>query len=285
MGQKTKQGNGRQPDLMVIGAGSAGFAAAIKAFELGFKATLVEGSTMGGTCVNIGCVPSKTLIRSLEQYHQAGNSPFRGVRTASKHLDWSEVVTQKDELVAGLRKAKYEDVLAAYPEVEYIRGYAYLKADGLVEVEGQTYSPSKILIATGAKPWAPPIPGLEESAYLTSTTAMDLKKLPKSMIVLGANAVGLELAQVFARAGVEITVLEMMSQIAPGTDVEISSALQGYLEQEGLHVITEFETTEVSRQKGRYILHGRRGERDTVFQAEQLLVATGRRPVTSGFGL
>ena len=277
--------NDRRPDLMVIGGGSAGFAAAIKAVELGFKAALVEGSTMGGTCVNIGCVPSKTLIRSLEQYHQAGNSPFRGVRTASKHLDWSEVVTQKDELVADLRKAKYEDVLAAYPDVEYVSGFAQLKADGSVEIEGQMYSPRKILIATGAKPWAPLIPGLKESAYLTSTTAMDLKKLPKSMILLGANAVGLELAQVFARAGVEITVLEMMPQIAPGTDAEISSALQGYLEQEGLHIITGFKTTEVSRQRGQYILRGRQGEKDTVFQAEQLLVATGRRPATSGFGL
>ena len=146
------QGNDRRPDLMVIGGGSAGFAAVIKAAELGFKAILVEGGTMGGTCVNIGCVPSKTLIRALEQYHQAGNSPFRGVRTASKDLDWCEVITQKDELVADLRKAKYQDVLAAYPEIEYIHGYAHLKADGSIEVAGQTYSPGKTLIATGARP-------------------------------------------------------------------------------------------------------------------------------------
>ena len=114
---------------------------------------------------------------------------------------------------------------------------------------------------------------------------MNLNKLPESMILLGANAVGLELAQVFARAGVAITLLEKMDHIAPGTDVEISSALQGYLEQEGIHIITGIETTEVSRRKGKYFLQGRQEEKGTAFQAEQLLVATGRKPVTSGFGL
>ena len=279
-----ERGDENRPDLMVIGGGSAGFAGAIKAAELGFEVIMVEEGTMGGTCVNIGCVPSKTLIRSVEQYHLAGQKPFRGVHTASNSIDWPEVIAQKDELVSELRKAKYENVLAAYPQIKYIEGHARMKNEG-VDIDGQAYFPRKVVIATGAKPWAPPIPGLNEAGYLTSTTAMELKQLPKSMIVLGGNAVGLELAQVFARAGTEVTILEVLPQIAPGTDGQISAALVEYLEAEGLKVMTGFQTQEVVRDNGGYVLKGSLNGREVTFQAEQLLVATGRRPTTARLSL
>ncbi len=192
-------------DLMVIGGGSAGFAAAIKAAELGARVALVEAGTIGGTCVNVGCVPSKTLIRALEQYHQAAHPRFRAVRTQAISLDWAELIAEKDELVSELRQSKYIDVLAAYPQITLIQGQAHLLGGTQVEINGQIYRPRKIVIATGASPWAPPIPGLAEAGYLTSTTAMTLAQQPSSMLVLGANAVGLELAQVFARAGTQVT--------------------------------------------------------------------------------
>ena len=278
------RGDGRF-DLMVIGAGSAGFAAATRAAELGYRVAMVEAGTIGGTCVNVGCVPSKTLIRAMEQYHLAGTHRFQGVQTAAGRLDWPVVIDHKDKLVEEMRQSKYVNVLAAYPEVTYIQGRARLTGDNRVEIDGKAYAPGKILITTGAKPWAAPIPGLKEAGYLTSTTAMELKELPRSMIVLGANAVGLELAQVFARAGTHVTLLELLPRIAPFEDEEISQALQRYLEEEGLEIFAGFETKRVERRDGRYLLTGAQFGEEMTFDAEQLLVATGRRPNTTGMGL
>ena len=278
------RGDGRF-DLMVMGAGSAGFAAATRAAELGYRVAMVEAGTIGGTCVNVGCVPSKTLIRAMEQYHLAGTHRFQGVQTAAGRLDWPVVIDHKDKLVEEMRQSKYVNVLAAYPEVTYIQGRARLTGDNRVEIDGKAYAPGKILITTGAKPWAAPIAGLKEAGYLTSTTAMELKELPRSMIVLGANAVGLELAQTFARAGTNVTLLELLPRIAPFEDEEISQALQRYLEEEGLEIFAGFETKRLERRGGRYLLTGAQFGEEMTFDAEQLLVATGRRPNTTGMGL
>ncbi len=278
-------GSGHQFDLMVIGGGSAGFAAAIKGAELGFKVALVEAGVIGGTCVNIGCVPSKTLIRAVELYHLAGQPRFRGVHTTPNSLNWPEVVAHKDELVSEMRQSKYADVLAAYPEITYLQGRARLTGQSGVEIDGAAYAPGKIVIATGARPWAPPIAGLSDGPYLDSTSALDLTELPRSMIVLGANAVGLELAQAYARAGTQVTVLEVLPRIAPFEDEDVSAALTGYLEAEGLRVVPNFKTANVERRDGRYRLTGTIQEAEAAFEAEQLLVATGRRPNTAGLGL
>jgi mercuric reductase len=272
-------------DLMVIGAGSAGFAATIKAAELGYRAAMVEAGTIGGTCVNIGCVPSKTLIRAMEQYHKAGTNPFHGVETTSGRLYWPVVIDHKDKLVEEMRQSKYINVLEAYPEVTFIKGRARLTGSNSVELNGKAYTPGKIIITTGAKPWAPSIPGLKEAGFLTSTTAMELQELPHSMIVMGANSVGLEMAQTFARAGVFVTMLEVLPRIAPFEDEEISEALHGYLTEEGMQIVTSFETTKVDKRDGRYILTGSKNGKEMVFEAEHLLVATGRRPNTDGLGL
>jgi mercuric reductase len=275
----------RDFDLIVIGGGSAGFAAAIKASELGFRIGLVNAGTIGGTCVNIGCVPSKALIRAMESYHQAGQHHFLGVPTVAGNLNWAHVIAHKDDLVSELRQSKYVDVLKSYPNINLLEGHAQLKPDHIVEVEGKPYTYGKLILATGASPWAPPIPGLAETPYLTSTSALVLKELPRSMIVLGANAVGLELAQVYARAGAYVTVLEVLPVIAPFEDADISLALKTELEAEGLQIVTNFNTAKVEYRNGRFILSGQNGDEQITFSAEQLLVATGRRPNTAGVGL
>lgn len=281
------RGNGRGDDysLMVIGAGSAGFAAAIKGAELGARVALVGSGTIGGTCVNVGCVPSKTIIRAMEQARQAGDRRFRGVQTVTGRINWPEVIGHKDELVNDMRQKKYIDVLEAYPEITYLEGWARLTGQNGVEIAGKRYAPDKIVIATGASPWAPPLPGLAEVRYLDSTSALDLKELPKSMIVLGGNAVGLELAQVYARGGSHVTVAELLPRIAPFEDEDVSAALTEYLEQEGLRIVPGFETGKVTRRDGRYSVTGTKNGADVGLEAEQLLVATGRRATTAGMGL
>lgn len=225
---KGDKGNGPY-DLMVIGGGSAGFAAAIKGAELGYRVALVEAGAIGGTCVNVGCVPSKTLIRAMEQQRLAETRRFDGVHTSAGSVTWPQVIEQKDRLVAEMRQSKYVDVLAAYPEITLIEGRARLSGGKDVEIDGKRHSAEKIVISTGARPWTPPVAGLEAAGYLTSTTAMALREQPDSLIVLGANAVGLELAQTFARAGTAVTLVELLPQIAPFEDEEVSEALTGYL--------------------------------------------------------
>lgn len=285
LGYQREPGSNQQFDLMVIGGGSAGFATAIKAVEHSARVALVEANTIGGTCVNVGCVPSKTLIRAMENYHQAAAHRFHGVETSAGRLQWPPVIAHKDTLVNEMRQAKYIDVLKGYPEITYIQGHARLIGGNQVEIDGKPYNPGKIVLAIGAHPWVPDIPGLQAAGYLTSTTAMELRELPRSMIVLGANAVGLELAQVFVRAGVLVSVVELLPRIAPFEDEEICTALRSYLEEEGLQIATGVKIEQVERNDGRYLLHGTQDGDPISLDAEQLLVATGRRPNTAGLGL
>jgi mercuric reductase len=278
------RGDGRF-DLLIIGGGSAAFAVAIRAAELGARVALVEAGTLGGTCVNVGCVPSKFLIRALEVYHRAGAHGFRGVSTARGALHWAALIAQKEALVADLRREKYEEVLAAYPQITRIQGRARLAEGGAVVVNGTTYAPGRVILATGARPWAPPIPGLAEAGYLTSTEALSLRELPRSMIVVGANAVGLELAQVFARAGVAVTVLEALPRIVPFEEPEISEALQRALEEEGMVFHTGVKIIRAARSDGRYEVSFEKDGETRIVSAEQLLMATGRRPNTQDLGL
>jgi len=276
---------GNSPDLMVIGAGSAGFAAAIRAAELEYSVTMVEAGTIGGTCVNVGCVPSKTLIRSVEQFHRAGHSFFRGVSTRAGRLDWTEVINQKNELITRLRGSKYTAVLSAYPQITYLEGRARLGAGNSVEVEGRTYQPQRIILATGASSLVPPIAGLQDLDYLTSTTAMEMTSVPGALIVMGANAVGLEMAQLFSRAGSNVTLVELEERIAPSEDEELSASLRTYLEAEGIRIETGVRSERVEKTPSGMVLHGMQANRKLVLEAERLLVATGRRPNTEGLGL
>src|SRR5690606_27779747 len=224
-------------DLAVIGAGSAGFSAAITAADQGARVVLIGSGTMGGTCVNIGCVPSKTLIRAAETLHNARvTARFAGITAEAKLIDWSRTVQQKDALVSALRQARYSDLLSVYSGITYREGLARA-VEGGVEVEGTRIPAARIIIATGAQPAVPAIPGIETVPYLTSTTALDLQELPRSLLVIGGGYIGAELAQMFARAGVEVTVV-CRSRLLPGAEPEIGAALQRYFEEEGITVVS-----------------------------------------------
>ena len=222
-------------DLAVIGAGSAGFSAAIAAAELGANVALVGHGMIGGTCVNVGCVPSKTMIRAVEAVHHAETaSRFAGIRTDGGIADWAAVVRQKDELVSSLRQAKYFDLLPSYNTVAYREGRARLTNDGVM-VNGEPIKVGKVIIATGAAAAMPSIPGIENVPYLTSTTALELEKLPKSLLVIGGGYIGCELGQMFARAGVKVTIA-VRRRLLPDAEPEISTALTKYFTEEGIAV-------------------------------------------------
>ncbi len=277
---------GSEFDLLIVGGGSAGFAAAIKAADLGARVAMAEGGTLGGTCVNVGCVPSKTLIRAAEAQHRRLHHGFRGIPATDGQPDWPTVRAEKDALVAELRQTKYWNVLRAYPSITLFQERANFVSTREVRLaSGQSLTAGKIVVTTGASPWSPPIPGLAEVGYLDNATAMALERLPQSLIVIGASSVGLELAQMFARLGVRVTVLEALPRVVPAEDADIGHALADYLGSEGLDVYTDVRVDRVSRGSDGYEVRHNAGSAARIARAEQLLVATGRRANTAGFGL
>ena len=194
-------------DLIVVGAGSAGFSASITAAEQGARVALVGEGLIGGTCVNVGCVPSKTMIRAMETVHQArAAGRFDGIGGAVQVDDWRALVAQKDSLVDELRQAKYIDLLAPYDNIDYPNSRAWFTADRLA-VGSADIRADRVFIAIGSKQQVPDIPGLAAIDYPTSTTALELETLPASMLIAGGGYIGFELAQIFARAGVEVTIV------------------------------------------------------------------------------
>jgi mercuric reductase len=271
-------------DLAVVGAGSAGFSAAITAAEEGARVALIGHGTIGGTCVNVGCVPSKTLIRAAESLHHAeAAARFAGIRGEARLDDWQSLVAQKDELVAGLRQAKYVDLLPVYNTIAYIEGRARLAPEG-IRANGELLSVGKTIVTTGASAALPSIPGSEGVDYLTSTTALELEELPRSMLVIGGGYIGCELAQLFARAGVRVT-LVCRSRLLPEGEPEISDALADYLREEGIEVRTGVTYHQIRRTGGGIALDiGLNGAKEGL-EAEVVLAATGRRPNTADLGL
>jgi mercury(II) reductase len=272
-------------DLVVVGAGSAGFSASITAADQGAQVALVGHGTIGGTCVNIGCVPSKTLIRAAESLHNARvvAARFAGITAAAELTDWRATVRQKDALVSELRQAKYVDLLPAYNGIAYREAPARL-AEGGVEVDGTRIPAGRIIIATGARPTVPAVPGIEAVPYLTSTTALDLEELPRSLIVIGGGYIGAELAQMFARAGVEVT-LACRSRLLPEAEPEIGAALTGYFGDEGINVAAGIAYRAIRRTEDGVALTVVRDGQNRVIEADRVLIATGRTPNTEGLGL
>lgn len=281
-------------DLAVIGSGAAAFAAAITAVRLAGSVVMIERGTVGGTCVNVGCVPSKALLAAAEARHGASAAArFPGIAAARLPVDFAALISGKDSLVARMRTEKYADLATDYGW-PILAGTASFADDGegpVLDVDLNDGATRRItaahyLVATGSAPAVPPIPGLAEAGYLTSTTAMDLDTLPESMVVAGGNAVGLEQAQLFARLGAAVTVIEALDALAPFEEPEISRAITEVFADEGITARTGATLSAVRARDGRKVatLRDKDGA-ETEVSAEQILIATGRRPVTAGLGL
>ena len=275
---------GAAPDLVVIGAGSAGFSAAIRASELGARVALIGAGMIGGTCVNIGCVPSKTLIRAAEALHQGKTAArFGGIAAGARLADWTAVMAQKDALVDALREAKYAALLPQYEHISYVEGAARFTADGLV-VGDARFPAGRVVIATGAAPAIPPIPGIGQVTFLTSTTALALDRLPRSLLVIGGGVIGCELGQMFARFGVAVTIA-CRSHLLPGFDPEIGAGLARALRAEGVRILDKITYDWVRNAASGIALDYTQAGQSGVIGAERLLVATGRVANTANMGL
>lgn len=271
-------------DLLILGSGSAAFAAAIKAAELGKTVGIIEEKTLGGTCVNVGCVPSKTMIRAAESKHRMEHTPFAGIVPNQTQIDFHKIVQEKDNLVSELRHAKYESIIEANPNITLIQGRGQFLDSTTIQVGEKKITGEKILIATGSSSFTPDIPGLKESGFLNSTTALELTSLPEHLVVLGGGYIALELSQMFARMGSKVTIIQR-SEILFQEDKEISESLGEYLGAEGIKILNHALVKKVNRSgKSLTIEITRRGEPITI-QADEILVATGRKPNTTGLGL
>jgi len=278
-----KGGNGGF-DLAVVGAGSAGFSAAIAAADQGAEVALIGHGTIGGTCVNKGCVPSKTLIRAAGTLHDArAAARFDGIMAKAHLTDWRATIRQKDALVAGLRQSKYVDLLPAYNNIVYREGPARLVEGGVV-ANGARVPAGKIVIATGARPAIPAIPGIETVPYLTSTNALDLEELPQSLLVIGGGYIGAELVQMFSRAGVKVTLI-CRSRLLPEAEPEIGSALTGYFADEGIEAVSGVAYRSIRKTESGVALAIARDGREMTVEADKVLIATGRTPNIERLGL
>jgi mercuric reductase len=280
----TTDGTKNAYDLAVIGAGSAGFSAAITAAEQGANVALIGGGTIGGTCVNVGCVPSKTMIRAAEALHGArAAGRFQGISGEAVVDDWRKLIAAKDDLVSTLRQKKYADLLPEYDGIVYIEGAARLNGAGVI-VDDTPVAAGKIVIATGGRPSVPPIPGIEKVSTLTSTTLLELEELPKSLIIIGGGYIGAELAQMMARMGVAVTVI-CRSRLLPQVESEVSEALAAVFRAEGITLHCGIAYDACREDETGVTVCVRQGGELIELRAERLLVATGRTPNIEALGL
>lgn len=265
-------------NIVIVGTGSGAFAAAIKAAEQGARVTLIEANeVIGGTCVNIGCVPSKLMIRGAHIAHVQGQHAFDGVPRNAPVIDRRAMVRQQQQLVEHLRVAKYESILATNPAINLLHGMArFQDASTLIvsEPDGseQVLRPDRILLAVGARPAIPTIVGLADTPYWTSTEALMAEAVPQHLIVLGGSVIALELAQAFRRLGVQVTLLAR-STLLSKEDPDLGAGLKAALEHEGMRIELHTVPESVHHDGNGFVIHTERGE----IRSDQLLVATGRR--------
>ncbi|PLR82239.1 mercury(II) reductase [Bacillus canaveralius] len=281
---KVNLGNEGDYDYIIIGSGGAAFSSAIEAVGYGAKVAMIERGTVGGTCVNIGCVPSKTLLRAGEINHLAKNNPFIGLHTSASDVDLALLVKQKNELVSQLRNEKYVNLIDAYG-FELIKGEAKFVNEITVEVNGKQITAKRFLIATGASPSVPTIPGLTEVDYLTSTSLLELKKVPKRLAVIGSGYIGLELGQLFHNLGAEVTLIQRSERLLKEYDPEISEAITKALTEQGINLVTGATYESIEQDGDIKKVHVEINGKKRIIEAEQLLVATGRKPNTESLNL
>ncbi len=271
-------------NLVVIGAGSAGLVSSYIAAAVKAKVALIEKHQMGGDCLNTGCVPSKALIRSAKMLSYAKRAKEFGFKKTEVEFDFAEVMERVQQVV---KKVEPHDSVERYTElgVEVIAGEAKVTSPWTVEADGKILTTRSIIIATGARPFVPPIQGLEQIDYLTSDNVWSLRELPKRLVVLGGGPIGSELTQAFARLGSQVTQIEMLPRIMAREDPEVGEYIQQKFEAEGIQVLTGHAAKEVKVDSDRQWLVCEQDGETVEVEFDQLLIAVGRKANVSGFGL
>jgi mercuric reductase len=270
----------RDHDLAIVGSGGGAFAAAIAARRRDLRVVMVERGTVGGTCVNDGCIPSKALLAAAEARHRASDRRFPGIATEAGPAGFAALIAGKREIVETMRREKYVDLAAEYG-VELLTGDARFIPGPALEVDGRRVEAAHYLVATGAEPHIPDVPGIAGSGYLTSTKAMELDHLPASLLVVGGGYVAMEQAQLFAHLGTRVTML-VRSRLARREEPEVGDGIRDAFARDGIAVLEGAVAAEVRRDGDGIVVTVAGGR---AFRAEQLLVATGRQPRTAALDL
>ncbi len=273
-------------DLIVVGGGASAFAAGIKANELGKKTLIMNGGLpAGGTCVNVGCVPSKILLHAGEVLHNARHHGVPGIDIEVKNFDFKKVMEHEMGMVEMFRGEKYTKVLKNLEHVTFMEGRAAFSGEKEIEVDGEKYTAEKFIIATGSTANVPAIEGIHEAGYLTHIEALALTEQPKEMLIIGAGPVGLELAQIYARFGTKVTILQRNERIFPQGEQDLIEGLHKELEKEGITIYTKAEAKSVVVEDGRKVVtYSVDGDEQTI-TVDAILLATGKTANTGDLNL
>ena len=278
-----------QFDLIIIGGGSAAFSAAIKAEGLGLTTLMVNaGLDFGGTCVNVGCVPSKNLIRAAETVRLATHSNFKGIKPKGADIDFTQTIKDKKALVASLQQQKYMDVVSDFENLIMRTGWAELVDNKTILVDGKdTYTATNIIIATGATTNIPNIEGLNEVGYLTNVTLFDLEEKPESLTIMGAGYIGLEIAMAYNRLGVKVRIIEFTDRPLRSQTKDITDVLVEQMKSEGIEILPNFRAFKFEKKGNDTIIHCNcpDGSTTQIVEKGHIVVATGTKPNTSKLGL
>ena len=274
-------------DVIVIGAGPGGYVAAIRCAQLGLKTACVEGrATLGGTCLNVGCIPSKAMLHASHLLHEAEhNFASMGLGVSKPKVDWKQMLAYKDSVIEG--NTKGIEFLFKKNKIDWLKGWGSIPAAGQVKVGDEVHGAKAIIVASGSVPSSLPGIEIDEKVVVTSTGALELPKIPKKMVVIGAGVIGLEMGSVYARLGTEVQVIEFLDFITPGMDGEVQKTFQKILAKQGLKFTLGAAVQKVDQAKGKatvtYKL--RKDDSEHSIDADVVLVATGRKPYTDGLGL
>ena len=274
-------------DVIIIGGGPGGYVCAIRCAQLGLKTACVEGrETLGGTCLNVGCIPSKALLHASHSLHEAEhNFAKMGLKGKSPSVDWKQMLAYKDDVIG--QNTKGIEFLFKKNKVDWIKGWASIPAAGQVKVGDDVHNAKNIVIASGSEPSTLPGVEVDEKVVVTSTGALELPKVPKKMVVIGAGVIGLEMGSVYARLGAEVTVVEFLDAITPGMDSDLAKTFQRALKKQGLSFIMGAAVQNVDAKKTKATVNYklRKDDSEHAIDADVVLVATGRRPYVEGLGL
>ena len=274
-------------DLIVIGSGPGGYVCAIRAAQNGLKVAVVEGrETLGGTCLNIGCIPSKALLHASHMLHEAEhNFATMGLKGKAPSVDWKQMQTYKTDTIG--QNTSGIEFLFKKNKIDWLKGWGSIPAAGQVKVGDDVHEAKNIIIASGSEPSSLPGVEVDEKVVVTSTGALELGKVPRRLVVIGAGVIGLELGSVYARLGAEVEVIEFLDAITPGMDAEVQKQFKKILTKQGLKFTmgAAVQKVEATKTKAKVHYKLRKDDSEHVADADVVLVATGRKPYTDGLGL